>query len=195
MGRRLRQARWRRINAPGRELCSLSEEDDGFRLEGEVQGTVRGRPSTLTYRVSVDRAWATRDARVELRVEGEPPRCRHLERHGREWLVDGLHAIRLQGCVDVDVAATPATNTIPIRRLGLRVGDEADLVASWVRLPTLDVEPSRQRYTRVAVDTYRYESGTFAPELRADDPGLVVAYEGVWVREPGEGEGGPAETP
>lgn len=95
----------------------------------------------------------------------------------------------------MDIAATPATNTIPIRRLGLRVGDAADLVASWVRLPTLDVEPSRQRYMRVAVDTYRYESGTFAAELRVDDLGLVTAYEGVWVREPGEGEGGPAETP
>jgi uncharacterized protein len=83
-------------------------------------------------------------------------------------------------CVDVDLGFTPATNTLPIRRLGLEVGEAAELAVAWLRWPTLRVERAEQRYERLARDRYRYSSGDFEADLTVDEHGLVVEYEGVW---------------
>ena len=78
---------------------------------------------------------------------------------------------------------TPATNTLPIRRLNLHVGGSESVIAAWVKFPELTVEPLSQRYTRLAKDTYSYESNTgFSAEIVVDDLGLVNMYPGGWER-------------
>ncbi len=89
----------------------------------------------------------------------------------------------LAGCIDVDLGITPSTNTLPIRRLNLQVGESADVTAAWVRFPELTVEPLAQRYTRLDERRYRYESTTgFSAELEVDELGLVVRYGDIWER-------------
>lgn len=109
---------------------------------------------------------------------------RFLRLHVRDqqWQVDEQEREDLTGCVDVDLSITPATNTLPIRRLRLAVGESAEVTAAWVRFPALSVEPLRQRYTRLAENRYRYESleSGFTAELTVDDQGLVTHYPGGW---------------
>jgi uncharacterized protein len=83
----------------------------------------------------------------------------------------------------VDLAVTPATNTLPIRRLDLQIGHSASVTAAWIRFPELEIQPLSQRYTRLAKNTYRYESDPgFSTEIRVDDLGLVTYYRGGWER-------------
>jgi hypothetical protein len=84
----------------------------------------------------------------------------------------------------VDLAVTPSTNTLPIRRLDLAVGEGRDVVAAWVRFPGLTIEPLPQRYVRIAEHQYRYESrgGEFTAELEVDTLGVVVRYGSFWER-------------
>ena len=99
------------------------------------------------------------------------------------WRSLGRELPDLHSCEDVDLALTPATNTLPIRRLDVRVGGTASVVAAWVKFPDLTVQPLSQRYTRLAMTTYRYESNTgFSAEIAVDDLGLVTAYPGGWER-------------
>jgi hypothetical protein len=70
--------------------------------------------------------------------------------------------------VDLDLGSTPATNTIPIRRLALEIGETTDITVAWVRFPELDVVASEQRYTRLATDRWRYQSGDYDFGLRTD---------------------------
>lgn len=99
------------------------------------------------------------------------------------WSVDGEPADALRGCLDIDVAATPFTNTLPIKRLGLEVGASASFDVVWVGVPDVAVERGRQRYTRLPGDGRRYEyvslSGTLGPShvLTCDDNDLVIDYE------------------
>jgi uncharacterized protein len=88
------------------------------------------------------------------------------------------------GCLDVDLAFTPATNILPLRRLGLAVGESRELTAAWVRFPDLSVEPLAQRYTRLDERRMRYESrgGSFTADLEVDELGLVVSYPPLWER-------------
>lgn len=64
----------------------------------------------------------------------------------------------LRGCVDIDISATPFSNTLPIRRLGLAQGEASEFLAAYVAVPALVPEPVWQRYTCLeARRLYRYE--------------------------------------
>jgi hypothetical protein len=88
------------------------------------------------------------------------------------------------GCLDLDLAFSPSTNILPLRRLGLAAGESGEATAAWVRFPDLSVEPLPQRYTRLDERRVRYESrgGAFTAELEVDDLGLVVRYPPFWER-------------
>jgi hypothetical protein len=73
--------------------------------------------------------------------------------------------------------------TLAIRRLDLHVGSSESIIAAWVKFPELTVQPLSQRCTRIAKDTYRYESHTgFSAEIVVDDLGLVTVYPSGWER-------------
>jgi len=81
---------------------------------------------------------------------------------------------------------TPATNTLPIRRLNLEVGQSQQVTAAWLKFPELKLEILFQLYTRLSPQRYRYQSGTsFSAELLVDDLGLVTVYPGGWERTAG----------
>lgn len=90
----------------------------------------------------------------------------------------------LDGTKDVDLGFTPATNTLPVRRLSLEAGATASVTAAWVKFPDLTMEVLPQRYTRLNAVHYRYESagGTFVAELEMDELGIVVQYGNWWKR-------------
>jgi uncharacterized protein len=57
------------------------------------------------------------------------------------------------------------------------VGDAETIRAAWIRFPELEVVVSRQRYTRLADDCWRYQSGQYDVALTTDvASGLVLAY-------------------
>ena len=180
----LRAVVWRWLDEPGTDHCTLTSDGAGWRLEGTAIGALAGRPVRVVYAVGCDAAWRTR--RVMVRVaDGGPERALALEvdAEGR-WRRDGVDQPAIAGLRDVDVSITPATNTLPIRRLALAPGAGHDVIAAWVRVPELTIEPLPQRYTRLDAHRYRYESdeGRFVAELEVDDLGLVVRYENGWER-------------
>jgi hypothetical protein len=160
-----------------RELCVLERADEGWRLRGTVLTVARQRPVEIRYRVVADAAWRTEDAEVLVALAGGDPR--------EPATLGGLWSGKERppeyaDCADVDLGFTPATNTLPIRRLRLEIGQEAEVAAVWVRWPELTVERAVQRYARLAKDRYRFFQEEFEAELVVDDQGLVLDYEGLW---------------
>jgi hypothetical protein len=99
-----------------------------------------------------------------------------------EWHSPAEELPELRECIDIDLAITPATNTLPIRRLKLEVGQSPDVSAVWLTFPDLTLEILSQRYTRLEADRL-YQSGSgFSAELVVDDLGLVAFYPGGWER-------------
>lgn len=90
----------------------------------------------------------------------------------------------LRGALDCDIALSPLTNLLPIRRLGLHVSPgRHDLVMAFVSMPDLAVRASAQRYEHVAPGEVRYtDLGVhpgFEAVLAVDEEGLVVDYPGL----------------
>jgi hypothetical protein len=172
-------AAWREQAADASHVCSLRSEEGWFELAGAGRAGTTNGTLEVRFTVRVDGSWATRETSV--RAGGRSVELRADGLGG--WSVDGMDRADLQGCTDVDLEFTPATNTLPIRRLGLEPGQSVEIEAVWVRIPSLEVERSTQRYERMAERRYRYSSGTFAAELDVDEHGLVLDYAPFWVRE------------
>jgi len=159
------------------EHCVLIEHDDGFTFRGVVAAPLALAPCHIEYSVVVDRQW--RPLYVAASIE-TPSLRREIElrtpRTGG-WELDGAGASHLDACDDVDLGWSPATNTIPIRRLDLDVSESATITAAWIRFPELDVVANEQRYTRLAIDRWRYQAGEYEFELVTDPgTGFVLAY-------------------
>lgn len=99
---------------------------------------------------------------------------------------DGRPLPRFDGCIDIDLAGTPFTNTLPIRRLGLaRQSGTARLTMLYVPFDTFEPVIDGQRYTCLVEDRlYRYEAEdrSFAADLPVDEDGLVTDYPSLFER-------------
>jgi hypothetical protein len=175
---------WQRLDLPASEYCALSSLDEGWELRGAVCAALDDRPLYVTYVVRCDSRWETSAVEIRQEEAGVVRTLRLRVDAARQWWQDDTELRALRGCVDVDLGITPATNTLPMRRLGLAVGDAHALNAAWVSFPDLSLQVLAQRYTRLGEELYRYESlGTdFTAALSVDDQGLVIRYAGLWDR-------------
>jgi hypothetical protein len=107
-----------------------------------------------------------------------------VDSEGR-WWVNGVETPGVAGCVDLDLNFSPSTNLLPIRRLNLDVGQEAEVRAAWLRFPSFALVPLEQRYRRVSESEYRYESagGSFTAALHVNEAGFITSYANLWELE------------
>ena len=141
-----------------------------------VRGVQLGAAHRVDYSLHTDAGWNT--MRFDVRCVGADGAVRHLELVPRDLGED---------VVDVDLAFSPLTNLMPVRRTGLAAEPgTADLVTAWVSIPELEVNRSEQRYEHVRPGTVRYvDRGVhdgFKAELEVDRDGLVVRYPGLAER-------------
>ncbi|HEX5725248.1 MAG TPA: putative glycolipid-binding domain-containing protein [Longimicrobiaceae bacterium] len=176
---------WRALGWPGHDAARLERRGARWRLRGTAVLAQEGQPCRLDYYVVCDDAWRTRSARVAGWVGGEPVRIEISADAAGIWRLNGAECPAVEGCTDVDLAFTPATNLLPIRRLALAVGGEAPVRAAWLRFPELTLEPLEQVYRRTGERVYRYESGggTFTADLQVNEAGFVTLYPGLWRAE------------
>jgi hypothetical protein len=175
---------WRRLDEPCAEYGALWADGSGWQLRGTMVGALDGTPVNVRYGVICDERWSTLAAHLTVRT-GATEEILHLrvDHDRRWWTSEEEELVAVRGCVDVDLAITPATNTLPIRRLGLEVGASAEVRAAWVRFPDLTVAPLEQTYTRLTDTRYSYRSNSFHAELDVDDLGLIREYSHGWIRE------------
>jgi PPOX class probable F420-dependent enzyme len=160
--------------------------EHGLAAEGHISARLP-EPHSMDYRLEVDAEFVTRRIAVQVR-RGEDTAEVEIRHHDGRWSVNGDSRPDLDGALDVDLAACPLTNVMPIRRHHfVRRPGTHELVMVFVDVPSLRVYPSRQRYTHVRVlpdggAIVRYESGDFRSDLTVDADGFVVDYPGLGRR-------------
>jgi uncharacterized protein len=175
---------WRRLDTPGHEACRVAERGTWWSLAGAAAFLHEGRVCRLDYEVICDPVWETRIAKVSGWVGSDSVDVEISVDAERRWWIGGVERPEVAGCVDVDLNFSPSTNLLPIRRLALEVGREAEVRAAWLRFPTFTLELLDQRYRRTSETVYRYESGggAFTADLRVNAAGFPVDY-AVWRAE------------
>jgi uncharacterized protein len=197
---------WRRLDSAGAEQ-SLIADSSGLHARATIV-CADPVPFVCRYELYTDDTWAT--ARFEASVEGAGfARTVRLERAAQRWRATASEqgdldaalvaagraragmpgaddANRLASAVDVDVAYSALTNTLPVRRLGLlngAAGTTHQVDTAWVLLPGLEVMPNRQSYTWMGDGRVRFTSGTFTADLTFDANGYVMHYPGLAARD------------
>jgi hypothetical protein len=180
--------RWRRLDVPGREEARVERIANGWRLTGELDVEEDRVAARLRYTIDCDTEWRTRSAVIEGDAGDTPVRFVLAADGAGRWTRNGAPVPELTGALDVDLGFTPATNTLPIRRLALAVGESAPVRSAWLRFPELRLEPLEQTYTREDEKSFRYralvDGEPFVARLDTDAFGRVLRYEGLWEAEP-----------
>ncbi len=178
---------WRRLDHPGHDAARLVHHAPFWQLGGTAVFGVERRTCRLEYHIVCDAAWRTLHGRVNGWIGPDPVKVELYTDTARRWTVNGRPAPAVAGCVDLDLAFTPATNTIPIRRLALNQGERAEVRSAWLRFPELTLEPLIQTYARTGEFTYHYEStgGDFTTDLEVGAAGFVLRYPPLWEGELG----------
>jgi uncharacterized protein len=176
---------WRGFAFPGHEVCRMLAKDSSWHLEGTAVFSHDHQPCRLDYQVICDSAWRTLSAKVEgwlgktvvsIQIRTEPT---------HRWWLNEVEQPEVKGCVDLDLNFSPSTNTLPIRRVDLAIGESAEVNAAWLRFPSFKLERLSQQYRRLGETAYQYESagGQFVADLKVNRSGFVVDYPGLWQAE------------
>lgn len=182
-------ASWQHHDArTGFEVVYFGLLDDGWSIDGATTAIEDGQAWAVTNTIRVDATFTTRSAHITARsVSGSRHTVLESDGEGR-WLVDGRRAPHLDGCLDVDLESSAMTNALPVRRMGLDVGEREAAPAAFVRALDLTVERLEQGYVRVADERshqrYHYSAPDldFACRLIYDASGLVLDYPGIAIR-------------
>lgn len=175
---------WQQIDSVGSEFCNLLYVQPDWYLNGTAVTILSNQPTLVEYQIRCDEAWRTRHVQVKMQF-GRDRRTLKLTRDEEDtWKINGRDKYSLGQCTDVDLEITPATNTLPIRRMNLAVGESAEVFAAWIRFPQLTIEALAQRYTRLSETRYKYESrdSAFVTEIEVDTWGVVIDYPNYWKR-------------
>ena len=182
-------AAWQHRDArSGFEVVYFQSFGERSRAEGWTTAIEDGSTWAVEYVIDLDGAGATRSARVRGRsAAGFSLTLLEADGAGR-WLVDGVPAPHLDGCLDVDLESSAMTNALPVRRMGLPPGARAAAPAAYVRADGLAVERLEQAYLRAPDEAgrqcYDYAAPAFGFTCRLvyDESGLVLVYPGIAVR-------------
>ena len=184
-----RDITWKTWDDNGLEQLHLSQSNTAITAQSLITGIEDNHPFTLHYTIDCDLQWHVQA--VSLRtLFGNNQRTLDLQAYdGGHWSTgSGDPLPSLDGCIDIDISATPFTNTLPIRRLGLKPGQSAEILVVYISVPDLQFQPAQQRYTCLESGSngglYRYESlaSGYTAELEVDGEGIVVDYPDLFRR-------------
>jgi hypothetical protein len=175
---------WQWLQSPGLERFEFSRNGDERIFRGTILTVANDIPAEARYEITCDGSFRTRRANISI-LDSSGARSLKIEAQNGRWFENGRENQTVKDALDIDLGWSPSTNTLPIRRLKLQVGQTSgEFMAAWVRFPELTLQPLPQEYVRLADRQYRYSSrsGAFMANLLLDEDDVVLDYEGFWQR-------------
>lgn len=166
---------WLRQDRPGNDACRFANAAGGFLIDGS---STDADWNFLRYRIRAREDGTTRRARI-----GAMSRFFIRRAPDDSWTLNGKTVDEVKGAKDIHLPFTPATLTLPIRRLNLNVGDEEETLAASLDHVNERLTPLHFVFRRTANDQYECietETG-ITSQLRVDAQGIVRSHAGHWI--------------
>lgn len=173
-----KSVRWQVLDPQGIEHCHVTATARDTRVRSALITPTYG----LFYRLKLDEAGHSRT----IRLEHTDGRVLELFSDGAgNWSDDRAEPLpALRGCVDIDISASPLSNSLPLWRCDWIIGQPQRFAMAWIDTEAMTVQRDEQLYTRLDDSHFRYQSAdaSFDCTLTVDTDGLVLDYPGLFVR-------------
>lgn len=166
---------WVRQDAPGNDACRFADAEGGFLIDGS---STDANWNVLRYRIRARADGTTRRVRI-----GSKSRIFIQRTADDTWTLNGTPVAAVTGARDIHLGFTPATLTLPIRRLKLEIGTETDVMVASLDVMNEDLRPQHLRLRRTGNQEYECalsETGATS-QLFVDAQGIVRNWKGVWT--------------
>ncbi|WP_408009336.1 putative glycolipid-binding domain-containing protein [Pseudalkalibacillus sp. A8] len=174
---------WENLVHFGCEYVQTKIRGNELFVESTLIYIENGQPLKVVYRLTLDQ-WKTKKATIEvsdhsfIEINGDGDGI-WFDQY-RRWIPE------LDGTIDIDISATPFSNSLPINRLDWEVNQMREFEMVYIAIPSLQMKKVPQRYTFVEqknnVQVFQYESPTYQSLISVDDKGIVLEYPGLFKR-------------
>jgi hypothetical protein len=178
---------WRRLDMPGLDACYHGPAGKGWRICGTSLFFVDGRPCHIGYAIDADAQWRARSAHVFGTCGTELVDAFIAPAPGGAWTVNGARQEATHGCIDLDLAFTPAARLLTLRRLALVDGQHAAVDVARFAVPGLALRRVRDDYVRLNTSDFRLASSEvqLASVVSVDEHMALLRHPGHWERHTG----------
>ncbi|GAB3513055.1 putative glycolipid-binding domain-containing protein [Emticicia fontis] len=175
---------WKGIEYESLENCLITTTEEGIEISSTIVGQYEGKIYLVDYQIRTNPDWETVFVAIESRIN---QRVQHWQFEGDcqgNWRKNGKVANQFGGCIDVDIPLSAFTNTLPINRVKLAVGETQLIKVIYLDLLADEFKPVQQKYTRLEENVYHYENvpNDFETDITVDEQGLVVDYPQLFSR-------------
>lgn len=174
--------RWQSLQHGGLEQLRMDVYAEGIKVRSAIVGEADGVRHGVLYELNLTPDWRFQTLPIQ-RTDGAMVVLRRND--DGTWLdMQGEALPDLEGCFDIDFEMTPFTNTLPIRRDPLRIGETRRFWMAYIPADTLQPFADEQIYTRLDERRYLFEEadGSFSAEITVDADGLVTDYPDLFER-------------
>jgi uncharacterized protein len=105
------------------ENCVADVTPAGVDISSVIVGKYESRIYRVEYHIKTNPDWETQYVQVMARHSDRELKFRLHKYSTDKWISEGQTIGQFDGCLDVDIAVTPFTNTLPIRRLKLGLNE------------------------------------------------------------------------
>jgi hypothetical protein len=175
---------WSGIENSSLENCIIENNATGIFIRSTIIGSYQQEIYEVAYTLQLDKSWHTQSCSIRCQHNNEI-RGVELEKTVAGWILNGETKPEFDACIDVDIRLTPFTNSLPINRLKLKIGQKQEIDVIYIDILSNSVKNVQQRYQCTAANQYRYENmaNHFEAEIQVDDLGLIIDYPQLFKRQ------------
>lgn len=174
---------WKGLSQQSTERCRIVDRNGQQIVTSEIVLESFGEKKKLLYEIILDEDWVVKSFTVENDFSKSPFYFSARQYEKGKWknqLDESLTTF--DKCIDIDIFPTPFTNTLPLKRQPLIVGEQSDYMMLWIDLVDGEAKTDRQRYRRLDNHVYRFTSldTNFTADIQFTDDTMVKHYPGLF---------------
>jgi len=181
------KAVWENEEQFGCEYLALVNKDGNTTTAKGTVIYIEGNQSiahNVNYTIELDANWVTKKlsivvdklSNLELISDGK----------GNWFNANGEPIHRLKGAIDIDISATPFSNSLPINRMNWKNNQREHFDMVYISVPSLEMKKVPQSYQYISSEGewryFNYHCYDYETTICVDKNGLVVNYPDVFRR-------------
>ena len=176
---------WSGIKNTQTENCIVQMNDNlGVKAKGTITGVDAGFIFKIDYSIKLGGNWQTLGFEIKAQLANTINYIKFDSDGNGNWTVNNKALPEFAGCIDIDIALTPFTNSLPVNRLNMQPGQQQLIKVLYIDVVKQELLPVEQMYTCINATTYKYQNTTddFEAIIHVDENGLVEIYESLFTQ-------------